>query len=286
MEAKKQKILFVHDDDELYDYAAKHLGKDGFRVVRVNDGEEATMSLLTDEVTVVVTDAKADKLSSVDLIDIVGAKDADVPVIVIGEDGTMEVVAQAMKRGAFDFLKLPFDGYELVSTVKRAVDFRHERQEQVERKIERRREDAAQQSQSEITSILTNIIPTILLPSPQEIKTKFIKMMCDNIEHLYCDKYISKGEKVDSERVAEVVQLIFNQLGADFRIVKTSQQKIVIEGRRCPWGDQAKENPVLCMLTRAIATRVAVRCRSCAMVVLDKTIGNGDESCIIKIENL
>ena len=110
--------------------------------------------------------------------------------------------------------------------------------------------------------------------------------MCDNIENLYCDKFISRGEEVDSERVAEVIQLVFNQLGANFEIVKTTPQKIVIEGKNCPWGDQAKENPVLCMLTRAIASRVAVKCRSCAMVILEKTIGNGDKSCIIKIENL
>ncbi|MCK4444482.1 MAG: methanogen output domain 1-containing protein [Thermoplasmata archaeon] len=286
MEAKKEKILFVHGNDELYDYALKHLEEDGYKLIRVSDGEEATMSLLSDDVAVIVTDAQAEKLNSVDLLEIVGAQDADVPVIIIAEDGTMEVVAQAMKKGAFDYLKMPFDGYDLISTVRKAVNFRDEKREQLQKKMEMRREDEAQQTQSEITALLTSIIPSILLSSPQEVKTRFIKEMCDNIENLYCDRFISKGEEVDSERVAEVIQLVFNQLGADFEIVKTTPQMIVIEGKNCPWGDQAKKNPVLCMLTRAIASRVAVRCSSCAMVILEKTIGNGDESCIIKIENL
>ncbi len=286
MEPKKEKILFVHEDDELYSYAVEHLEGDGFRLIRVSDGEEATMSLLSDEVAVIVTDAAAEKLNSVDLLEIVGAQDADVPVIIIAEDGTMEVVAQAMKKGAFDYLKMPFDGYDLVTVVKKAVHFRIEKKEMQQKHAEKRRQTEARQTQSEITSLLTNIIPTILLPSPQEVKTRFIKEMCDNIEDLYCDKFISKGEEVDSERVAEVIQLVFNQLGANFEIVKTTPQNIVIEGKTCPWGDQAKENPVLCMLTRAIASRLAVKCKSCAMVILEKTIGNGDKSCIIKIENL
>ncbi len=286
MEEKKEKILFVHGNDELYDYALKHLEERGYKLIRVSDGEEATMSLLSDDVAVIVTEAQAEKLDSIDLLEIVGAQDADVPVIVIAEDGTMEVVAKAMKKGAFDYLKIPFDGYELISTVKKAVDFRHEKREQLQKKVEERRVDEAQQTQSEITAFLTNIIPSILLSSPQEIKTRFIKEMCDNIESFYCERYISKGEEIDSERVAEVIQLVFTQLGANFEIVKTTPGMIVIEGKSCPWGDQAKKNPVLCMLTRAIASRVAVKCRSCAMVILEKTIGNGDESCIIKIENL
>jgi FixJ family two-component response regulator len=286
MEPKKQNILFVHEADELYDYAVKHLKEDGHEIIRVSDGEEATMSLLSDDVSVVVTDAKADKLNSVDLLDIVGAKDGDVPVIILADDGTMEVVAQAMKKGAFDYLKMPFDGHDLLSAVKKACDFRMERIQHVEEAGEKRREVTAQESQNEIRSVLTNIIPTILLPSPQPVKTRFIKEMCDNIEELFCDKYISKTEEVDSTRAAEVIQLVFNQLGGDFEIVKSSPGMIVIESSTCPWGEQAKKNPVLCMLTRAIASRVAVRCRSCAMVILEKTIGNGDKKCIIRVENL
>jgi DNA-binding response OmpR family regulator len=286
MEPKKRNILFVHKDDELYEYAVKHLEEDGYEVTRVGDGEEATMSILSDTVSVIVTDAKADKLNSVDLLEIVGAREGDVPVIILADDGTMEVVAQAMKKGAFDYLKTPFDGYDLVSTVRKAFNFRDERMEQAEVTMEKRRDDYARQSQNEIRSLLTSIIPSILLPSPQEVKTRFIKDMCDNIEDLYCEKYISKGEEIDSGRVAEVLQLVFNQLGADFETIKSTPNKIVIEGKICPWGDQAKENPVLCMLTRAIASRIAVKCRSCAMVILEKTIGNGDKSCIIRIENL
>jgi FixJ family two-component response regulator len=286
MEPKKGNILFVHEDDELYEYATKHLEGDGYNIIRVSDGEEATMSILSDNVSVIVTDAKAEKLNSIDLLEIVGAKDGDVPVIILADDGTMEVVAQAMKRGAFDYLKTPFDGFDLVSTVKKAFDFRDERMEHAEEATEKRREDYAQQSQNEIRSLLTNIIPSILLPSPQGVKTRFVKEMCDNIEDLYCDKYISKTEEIEPVRVAEVVQLVFNQLGGDFETIKSSPGKIVIEGKTCPWGDQAKKNPVLCMLTRAIASRIAVRCRSCAMVILEKTIGNGDESCVIRVENL
>jgi FixJ family two-component response regulator len=240
MEAKKQNILFVHDDDDIYEYAVKHLKEDGHRIIRVSDGEEATMSLLSDDVSVVVTDAKADKINSVDLLEIVGAKDGDVPVIILADDGTMEVVAQAMKKGAFDYLKMPFDGYDLVSTVKKAVDFRNERIQHVEEASEKRKEVTAQQSQNEIRSVLTNIIPTILLPSPQPVKTRFIKEMCDNIEELFCDKYISKSEEVDSIRAAEVIQLVFNQLGGNFETIESSSGKIVIEGKTCPWGEMQK----------------------------------------------
>lgn len=286
MEPNKKKILLVHKDDELYEYVSQHLGKEGFKIIRVSDGEEAAMSLLSNEVSVIVADAKADKLNSLDLLDFVGAHHEDLPFIVLAEDRTMEVVAQAMKKGAFDYLKKPFDGYHLVSTVRRAMDYRMEKEEHAEKLSEKMRERSAQESQNELRSLLTNIIPTILFPAPQEMRTRFVREMCDNIENLYCDKYISKSEEIDSERVAEVVQIVFNQLGADFRTVKTSPSRIVMEGTVCPWGDQAKKNPVFCMLTRAIVSRIAVRCRSCALVSLQKTIGKGDDKCIIRIENL
>lgn len=285
MESKK-KILFVHKDDELYEHMSQHLMKDGFRIIRVSDGEEAAMSLLSEDVAVIVADAKADKLNSLDLLDFVGAHQEGTPFIIIAEDRTMEVVAQAIKKGAFDYLKKPFDGYDLVNTVRKAMDFREERVKNAEKLSEIRKEKEAQDSQNKIRSLLTNIIPSILFPAPQGMKNRFVKEMCDNIENLYCDKYISKTEEIDSERVAEVVQLVFNQLGGDFRTTKTSTNRITIEGTICPWGDEAKKNPVFCMLTRAIISRIAVRCRSCALVSLEKTIGRGDDRCVIRIENL
>ncbi|UCD92544.1 MAG: methanogen output domain 1-containing protein [Methanobacteriota archaeon] len=286
MESEKKKILLVHKDDELYEYVSQHLGRDGYRILRVSDGEEAAMLLLSNEVAVIVADAKTDKLNSLDLLDFVTTHHEDLPFIVLAEDGTMDVVAQAIKKGAYDYLKSPFDGYDLVNTVRKAVDYRVEREEHAEKLSEKMKERSAQESQNELRSLLTNILPTILFPAPQGMRTRFVKEMCDNIENLYCDKYISKTEEVDSERVAEVVQLVFNQLGADFKTVKASSSRVVMEASVCPWGEEAKRNPVFCMLTRAIISRIAVRCRSCAMVNLERTIGKGDDKCVIRIENL
>ncbi|MFQ6059984.1 MAG: methanogen output domain 1-containing protein [Thermoplasmata archaeon] len=286
METRKDKILFIHKDDELYEYASQHLEKEGFRVIRVSDGEEAAMSLLSQDVAVIVADARTDKLDSLDLLDFVGSHYGDLPFIVLAEDGTMDVVAEAIKKGAFDYLKSPFDGFDLLGTVRRAMDHREERREQAERLSEKRRQKEAQETQNEIRSLLTKILPSILIPAPNEVKTRFIKEMCDHIENFYCEKYITKGEEIDSERVAEVVQLVFNQLGANFRVVRSSPNRILIEGDICPWGSESTKNPIFCMLTRAIVSRVAVRCRSCALVILEKTLGNGDEKCIIRIENL
>jgi FixJ family two-component response regulator len=286
MKSRKEKILFVHKDDELYENASRHLEKEGFKIVRVSDGEEATMSLLSEDVVVIIADARTDKLNSVDLLEFVDAHYGDMPFIVIAEDGTMDVVAQAIKKGAFDYLKRPFDGYDLVEVVRKAMDYRDEKMQKAEKLSEMRREEEAKESQDEVRSLLTNILPSILFPAPREMKTRFIKEMCNNIENLYCDKYISKTEEIDSERVAEVVRLVFNQLGGDFKTVKSSADKIIVESTVCPWGTEATKNPVFCMLTRAIISRIAVRCRSCAMVILEKTMGNGDEKCVIRIENL
>ena len=52
------------------------------------------------------------------------AKDPTLPVIVITAHGTIETAVEAMKRGAFDYIRKPFGADELCHLVARAFEHR------------------------------------------------------------------------------------------------------------------------------------------------------------------
>ncbi|NIA03133.1 MAG: response regulator, partial [Nitrospirae bacterium] len=50
-----------------------------------------------------------------------------------------------------------------------------------------------------------------------------------------------------------------------------------------PWGDEARNNPILCQLTRGIFSRIAINKLPYAQVQLVKSLGNMDDCCLIEI---
>jgi PAS domain S-box-containing protein len=153
----------------------------------------------------------------------------------------------------------------------------------VTRDITERKRKELLEAQSEVRTILTDAIPVLLMNAPRETGNMFINQLCNSIEDVLWKKYLAEVEEVDMNTLGTILSRIMNKLGGDFEIESVDERECVVKGTACPWGTQAQRNPILCMITKGIFSRLAAKVFSDVAVSLDKTIGNKDGCCMIRI---
>ncbi|MBI1336399.1 MAG: response regulator [Phycisphaera sp.] len=123
------KVLVVDDKQMMRDSVGATLQRAGYTVIAAADGQTALSMLAKHRPAAVVTDLKMPEMNGLDLLAKLRETDNDLPVILMTAFGSVDAAVQAMKLGAYDFIQKPFEGDELVLTLKRAVEHRSLRQE-------------------------------------------------------------------------------------------------------------------------------------------------------------
>ena len=116
------KVLVVDDKQMMRDSIGITLQRAGFTAVAAHDGETALKLMARHRPAAVVTDLKMPAMDGLELLDRIRRVDDQAPVVLMTAYGNIETAVSAMKRGAFDFIQKPFEGGQLVMTVKRAVE--------------------------------------------------------------------------------------------------------------------------------------------------------------------
>lgn len=114
-------VLVVDDKEMMRDSVSSTLARAGFAVRTACDGRSALREVAARRPDAVVTDLSMPGMSGVDLLGEIRTLDEDLPVVLMTAFGTVETAVEAMKRGAFDYLTKPFEGDELIITIKRAI---------------------------------------------------------------------------------------------------------------------------------------------------------------------
>lgn len=126
------RILVIEDDAAINDVVTKSLERAGHKVVQAFSGSEARLVLQAGGAgslgagagfDVVVTDLMLPGISGEELVSLIRAHDAAMPVIVISARTTAADKVSLLKLGADDYLTKPFDLDELVARVE--VQLRH-----------------------------------------------------------------------------------------------------------------------------------------------------------------
>ena len=118
----KTKILVVDDKQMMRDSVATTLQREGYQVVAAGSGQAALDVCEKHEPAAIVTDLRMPEMDGLGLLQHLRQGDRHPPVVLMTAYGTVDVAVEAMKRGAFDFIQKPFEGDELVATVRRAVE--------------------------------------------------------------------------------------------------------------------------------------------------------------------
>ncbi len=139
MAASTANILVVDDEVGMREGCRRALTPQGFHVSTAMHGAEGLRRLREERFDLVLVDAMMPGMSGVELLDRIHDLDPDIICIMITGYATVDLAAQAMKRGAHDFLPKPFTVDELLTVVHRGLEERR-RQQMLKRQQEEEEE--------------------------------------------------------------------------------------------------------------------------------------------------
>src|SRR6478735_75396 len=117
-------VLVVDDEADIRELVAGILSDDGYAVRTATDSESALAAIRARRPALLILDIwmAGGGMDGLELLDMVKALDADLPVIMISGHGNIETAVSAIKRGAYEFLEKPFKSDRLLLCVERALE--------------------------------------------------------------------------------------------------------------------------------------------------------------------
>lgn len=115
-------ILFVDDEESMREWVSVALSKDGHVVDTAPDGASALARFDQGSYDVVIQDLKMPGMSGIELLRALLERDPTLPVILITAFSTWSTAVEAMRLGAYSYLKKPIeDNDDLRALVQRAI---------------------------------------------------------------------------------------------------------------------------------------------------------------------
>jgi DNA-binding NtrC family response regulator len=121
MTDKKVKVLVVDDERSLLEMLEIVLSSHGFDVFTTQDASDALRILDAENPNVIVEDIRMPGMDGLQLLRQIKDKRPLLPVIIITAYYTDQNTVEAMRLGAFDYIKKPFDIDLLRTTIERAI---------------------------------------------------------------------------------------------------------------------------------------------------------------------
>ena len=115
------KVLLVDDNVEIIEILTDFLTLNGCKIYKASSGKEALEVLGKAELEIVILDVKLPDVNGISLIDTIKIKNPTIGVIMITGYHDPNLIVEAMKKGASDFLIKPFEFDKLILVMMRVV---------------------------------------------------------------------------------------------------------------------------------------------------------------------
>jgi PAS domain S-box-containing protein len=116
------RILAVDDEPQICESLEILLKKQGYDISTTNSGREALNLLDSGRFDLLLLDMSIPDLSGFEIMDHINRQDYEIFTIVITGNASIESAVNALKKGAFDYLKKPFEYEELLKRVGNALN--------------------------------------------------------------------------------------------------------------------------------------------------------------------
>lgn len=116
------KILIVDDEPRMCESLRMLFGRKGYEVCTAGSGAEARAILQDRQFDVALLDMVMPDTNGHQLMDLINQKSRDTDVIIITGNASLEFAIGALKRGAYDYVRKPFEFEELLATVENALN--------------------------------------------------------------------------------------------------------------------------------------------------------------------
>lgn len=121
--SKAQQTIMIVDDEEIARTNMMHvLGKEGYRCHGAGNGAEALEVMAREDVDLVVTDLKMERMDGIELLEQINRTAPEIPVIMVTGFATVSSAVDALKKGAAHYLGKPVNLEELRRTVKEVLE--------------------------------------------------------------------------------------------------------------------------------------------------------------------
>lgn len=116
------KVLVVDDDPDTVELLRKLLEGEGYNVIVALNGEQGIKEVYDNAPEIVLMDIRLPDMDGNDALRIIKEADSDRIVIMITAYADLDNAINALKSGADDYIKKPFDNRYLIHTVNRAYE--------------------------------------------------------------------------------------------------------------------------------------------------------------------
>ncbi len=120
----KPKVLVVDDESSILDSLRILLRNEGFSPFTAHGGKQGLEQLNEVEPDIVLTDVRMPAVSGLEILSAARQHDADLPVILMTAQATLQSAVQAVNEGAFYYIQKPFRNDELLAILRRATEHR------------------------------------------------------------------------------------------------------------------------------------------------------------------
>jgi two-component system response regulator AtoC len=137
----EQYVLVIDDDPAFSQFTRNLLADKEMRVLVASSKAEGLKAFERERPSCVILDIFLPDGSGVDLIKPIRAASPTIPIIMVSGQSEVEEVVRAMKEGASDYVKKPFQGEELLLKMQMVLDASHTKVELDELRIKARPEE-------------------------------------------------------------------------------------------------------------------------------------------------
>ena len=272
----RAKVLVVDDEPANVELISGYLGKE-FEIIQAYSGKEALEKVRLANPDLVLLDIMMPEVQGYEVCEKIRNQDVTrfTPIVMITALTEIDDKIKAIESGADDFLTKPINRIELVTRIKSLLKTKYYHDQLVKSKEQI-------EAQNEFKTIMTDILPLILQSIPPGKMTEVIGQMSKRVEDVIWAKYIKDTPKEIAE-TANLTCSVLNKLGGDFSVKEISQKGYVLINDKCPWGENGRINPALCMMTKAIFARIGAHIYKDINLNLKKTIAGKDGCCLIEL---
>jgi len=127
----KEKILLIDDSPDILTHLFEYLKNEGYEVEASADGEKAVSMIENKFYDIILTDLMMPNVDGMEVLKYVAQHSRESICIILTGYGTIKNAVEAVKLGAFDYLTKPVKLDEIGVTLRRALEFRDLKRENI-----------------------------------------------------------------------------------------------------------------------------------------------------------
>lgn len=114
-------ILIVDDEKYFLDFLDDFLRDEGYNIIKADTGEKALTLVESNPPDLVLLDLVMPEIGGMEVLEKIKKIDSDIIVIIVSQSGQIDDAVSAMKLGAFDYVRKPFNSDELLLKIEKAL---------------------------------------------------------------------------------------------------------------------------------------------------------------------